>query len=95
MSRVRAPDLPPVVYVPARPAGDGQMAVEMQRLVDGRVAVFAYSAIDRLQEWYAGATGWLALTVEGLQSLHESTPYEVMFVDRSPQVVEDDTEVEA
>lgn len=87
MASVEQPEMPPVVYVPARPAGADQLEVEMQRLVDGRVAVFTYSAIDRLQDMYPGVTGWLALTVEGLQSLHDSTPYEVLFVDRSPNVV--------
>ena len=91
MSELPVPDFPPVVYVPARPAGD-QLEVEMQLMTDGRRGLFAYSAIDRLRDLYPGARAWVALTVEGLQSLHDESerPYELLFLDRSPHVVGDE-----
>lgn len=85
------PEFPPVVYVPARPTDDGRTEVEMQLMTDGRRGLFCYSAIDRLRDLYPGAAGWLALTVEGLQSLHEESPapYDLIFLDRAPRVVGD------
>lgn len=83
------PDFPPVVYVPARPASGDQLEVELQLMTDGRRGLFCYSALDRLADLYVGAPAWLALTVEGLQSLHDesTTPYDLIFLDRTPQVV--------
>lgn len=80
---------PPVVYAPTRPS-DGAMEVELQLMADGRRGLFVYSAIDRLQGMY-GAPGWVALTVEGLQALHDESPqpYDLIFLDRTPHVVGD------
>lgn len=82
-------DFPPVVYAPTRSHGD-QVEVELQLMVDGRRGLFVYSAIDRLRDMY-GAEGWVALTVEGLQALHDESPqpYDLIFLDRAPQVVGD------
>lgn len=86
------PDFPPVVYAPTRSSG-GQMEVELQLMVDGRRGLFVYSAIDRLRDMY-GAEGWVALTVEGLQALHDQSPqpYDLIFLDRAPHVVDDGTD---
>lgn len=85
-------DFPPVVYAPTRPHGD-QMEVELQLMVDGRRGLFVYSAIDRLQDMY-GAPGRVALTVEGLQALHDESPqpYDLIFLDRASHVVGDGTD---
>lgn len=85
-----ANEFPPVVYVPARPGTGGQAEGELQLMVDGRRGLFCYSALDRLRDMY-GAPGWLALTVEGLQSLHDESdrPYDLIFLDRAPHVVGD------
>jgi hypothetical protein len=69
------------------------MRVEMQLMLDGRRGLFCYSAIDRLQDMY-GSRDWLALTVEGLQSLHDESeaPYDLIFLDRAPSVLGDSAE---
>lgn len=80
---------PPVVYAPTVPDdgdGDGQARLELIELVDGRRALFAYSALDRLAEFYRADAGWVLLTVADLQRAHEQVPYDVLFLDRRPQL---------
>lgn len=78
---------PPVVYVPTTtPKGDDEARLELVELVDGRTALFAYSAMDRLDEFYRAGAPWVLLTVAQLQQLHEASPYDVLFLDRRPQL---------
>lgn len=76
---------PPVVYVPTAPGEDGQTRLELAQLADGRTALFTYSAMDRLAEFYRADASWVLLTVADLQRLREETPYDVIYLDRRPQ----------
>ena len=82
------PNLPPVLYVPtSAPTPDGRAHIAMTPLADGRLAVFAYSAIDRLAEYYATEAPWALLTIADLQRAHADVPFDLLLVDQRPVVV--------
>jgi hypothetical protein len=74
-------NFPPVVYVPLTTDGDGVTRVDMRVTKDGRTALFVYSAIDRLEAWFA-KTPWVLVTVEGLQTFYDEEPYDLLFLDK-------------
>lgn len=79
-------DFPPVVYIPTTVDEPGtDVRVEMQRTADGRVALFSYSAIDRLHTMYRDGSPWLLVNVEDLQAIHDDTPYNLLFLDVEAQ----------
>jgi hypothetical protein len=77
---------PPVVYAPTTttPGEDGTARLEMLQLTDGRVALFVYSAVDRLQTAWGGNAPWVLLSVEHLQRAHEAVPFDLLLLDRLP-----------
>ena len=56
----------------------------MHSLEDGRTALYAYSAPDRVDSFYRPGQPWVLCDVAALQRLHDSTPYDVLFVDIDP-----------
>jgi hypothetical protein len=78
----RPPPLPPVVYAPTLADDDGQTRLRMHRLRDDRVALYVYSAIDRLQAQYGDDAAWVLLSVADLQRAHEASPYDLLLLDR-------------
>lgn len=80
---------PPVVYAPttALPDEEGNVHLEMMTTADGRVALFVYSAIDRLQDLYRTDSPWALLTVADLQRAHDAAPYDLLLLDRRPTPV--------
>ncbi len=78
------PELPPVVYVPTGPHSGPDTAeanVELRRTEDGRLALLAFSAVDRLVEGCGEHQPWMMLRTEHLKNLHEAQPYEVILLD--------------
>lgn len=55
----------------------------MHHTADGRVALFVYSAMDRLAEMYGGDAPWALLSISDLQSAFERAPYDLLFLDRA------------
>ena len=78
----RPPPLPPVVYAPTLTDDEGNTRLRMHRMRDDRVALFVYSAIDRLQGQYGGDAPWVLLSVPDLQRAHEASPYDLLLLDR-------------
>lgn len=82
-------DFPPVVYVPCdKPAGtvagpDGEVPLEIRmRLTrDGRVALLAYSALDRFHNLVGRETDWALLTHDGLDQLYAEQPFDLLLMD--------------
>ena len=75
-------DFPPVVYVPCSTDADtGAMSVTLRVTTDGRTALLAYSALDRLRKGAGEDVAWALLTIEDLQRVYEETPYEVLYMD--------------
>jgi hypothetical protein len=78
----RPPPLPPVVYAPTLTDDEGNTRLRMHRMRDDRVALFVYSAIDRLQGQYGDDAPWVLLSVPDLQRAHEASPYDLLLLDR-------------
>lgn len=77
---------PPVVYVPTVVLADGDdPRLAMHPTDDGRTALFVYSALDRLVEFYADDVPWALLSVADLQHAYDEAPYDLVFLDRRPQ----------
>lgn len=76
-----APAFPPVVYVPCLVDPDtGTERVHLRTTKDGRTALLAYSALDRLVAG-AGDVPWAVMTVPDLQRVHDTSPYDVLYLD--------------
>ena len=74
--------LPPVVYVPTMVDVDGNTRVKMHALRDNRVALFVFSAIDRLEAQYGEGAPWVLLQAPELQQAHDSAPFDLLLLDR-------------
>ncbi|WP_210649131.1 SAV_915 family protein [Nocardioides sp. SYSU D00065] len=89
-SERQRPQLPPVVYVPTTDEADvASRRVLLHRVEDGRTALYAYSAIDRLHTWYLPDAPWLLCDVAALQRIHDQTPYDLLFLDVDPGLRDD------
>jgi hypothetical protein len=88
MDGSRQQKFPPVVYVPTvTPADSDAARLEMCRTADGRLALFVYSAIDRLEEMYGPDSPWVLLTVEQLQAAYDEAPFDLLLLDRRSHAV--------
>lgn len=73
---------PPVVYVPVRPDRSGDLTdIAMLRLGDGRVALLAYTALDRLLTCCGMDQPWVLMFADDLADVHDKKPYDVKFLD--------------
>ncbi|WP_036507344.1 SAV_915 family protein [Nocardioides sp. URHA0020] len=85
-----SPRLPPVVYVPTTLEVDPtQRRVLLHQVEDGRTALYTYSALDRLQDFYLPDSSWVLCDGTALQRIHDETPYELLFVDVDPGLRDD------
>ena len=85
-----AQQFPPVVYVPTGESNDaGELRLAMHHTDDGRVALFVYSALDRLVEYYRAESPWALLSVTDLQRAYDDVPYDLIFLDKRPAPVEE------
>jgi len=79
------PDFPPFVYVPTTSEDEpAARRVLMHRVEDGRTALYVYSAIDRLHDFYLPDSSWVVCDVAALQRVHDETPYDLLFLDVDP-----------
>ncbi len=53
----------------------------MIKLSDGRVALLAYTALDRLIDACGEEQPWMLATTESLQSLHAEKPFDLRLLD--------------
>lgn len=85
------PQFPPVVYVPTTAEADPAVRrVVMHRVTDGRTALFTYSALDRLHDFYRLDSPWVVCDVAALQRIHDETPYDLLFLDQVPDLPDDE-----
>ena len=75
--------LPPVVYAPTLSDDAGNTRIRMQRMPDGRVALFVYSALDRLADQYGEDSSWVLLRVPDLEAAYQDSPFDLLFLDRA------------
>jgi hypothetical protein len=79
------PGFPPMVYIPCgqyqtQDAGS-TAAVELRRTEDGKLALLAYSALDRLVRCCGDRQPWALVNTEELTAIFERQPYEAILLD--------------
>lgn len=77
------PDLPPVLYLPcAETVNDPADArPEYRRTRDGRLALLAYTALDRLRDAAGPAQPWVLVRTDALELLHEHDRFDLLLLD--------------
>lgn len=76
-------DFPPVVYLPCvEPVPDpAQARVAMRTTRDGRIALLAYSALDRLHTCCGRNQPWITMPTVGLDALQQAQPFQLLLLD--------------
>lgn len=73
---------PPVLYLPVRTDADGNVTdIAMIRLGDGRVALLAYTALDRFIACCGPEQPWLLFFTHALGEIHAEKPFDVKMLD--------------
>lgn len=76
------PTVPPVLYLPlsVKSTREEQL-VEIRELKDGRRALLAYTALDRLLDLAGDRQPWVLVRTEDLGQIKQEQPYEVVIFD--------------
>ncbi|KGM13330.1 SAV_915 family protein [Cellulomonas bogoriensis] len=74
------PTVPPVVYLPVRP-GERSGTPEVRTLKDGRLALLAYTALDRLGTSCGERQPWVAVETPRLDEVKRRNHYDVVVFD--------------
>lgn len=76
-------DFPPVVYLPcAESVTDPEAArVDMRQTRDGRTALLAYSALDRLHTCCGTGQAWILMPTANLAQLQAAQPFQLLLLD--------------
>lgn len=78
----RRPVMPPMLYVPVRnPAVRKEMVIDFLRLSDGRIALAAYTALDRLVRGCGERQPWAMIPTSALGEIDKYQPYDVVLLD--------------
>jgi hypothetical protein len=80
---VTNPDLPPALYLPTGPASRAAegASIELRRTPDGRTALVAFTALDRLVDCCGEHQPWVLVGTEHLAKIHRGNPYDVIVLD--------------
>lgn len=74
--------VPPVLYLPVEVGDDGEVTdIRMLRLGDGRVALVAYTALDRFVACWGDQQPWALVDTSELPGIHETKPFDVKLLD--------------
>ena len=74
--------MPPVVYLPVVVDEDGEIVdVRMIRLGDGRVALCAYTALDRFIACLGEQQPWMLVQTAQIGGINETKPFDVKLLD--------------
>ena len=77
------PFVPPALYLPATGVPNAQgTEIELRRLRDGRMALLAYTAVDRLVKCMGPNQPWALFLTENLDELAEAQPFDVVMLDQ-------------
>jgi hypothetical protein len=74
------------VYLPTGPAaqvntGQAEAPIELRRTPDGRTALIAFTALDRLIECCGEHQPWILVKTEHLPKIHAARPYDLIVLD--------------
>ncbi|TCN52190.1 hypothetical protein EV641_10866 [Rhodococcus sp. SMB37] len=71
-----------ILYVPTRRRdGSGQVQLEMRTLLDGRLALPAYTSLQELVRCCGPRQAWMGVDSAGLQEIHRTTGYDLILFD--------------
>lgn len=72
-----------MLYLPVHGYADNDqdLTIDFRRLPDGRLALFAYTALDRLIAGCGTGQQWILLPTAKLDEIGERTPYDVILLD--------------
>ena len=77
------PFVPPALYLPSTGVPNAQgTEIELRRLRDGRMALLAYTAVDRLVKCMGPNQPWALFLTENLDELAEAQPFDVVMLDQ-------------
>ncbi|WP_369806678.1 SAV_915 family protein [Mycobacterium sp. E802] len=76
-------DFPPVVYLPCAEEVDdpNDARIDMRETRDGRTALLAYSALDRLHECCGDDQAWIVAPTAILSQLQSLHPFQLLMLD--------------
>ncbi|MCE7011840.1 hypothetical protein LWC34_54865 [Kibdelosporangium philippinense] len=73
---------PPILYLPtAGEPNGGNLTIELRKTKDGRMALLAYSALDRLVNCCGAAQPWVVVPVANLDKIQQAQPFELVLLD--------------
>lgn len=76
------PMVPPVLYLPLSVTSTPEaQLVEIRELKDGRLALLAYTALDRLLTLAGERQPWILVRTEDLGGIKRAQPYDVVIFD--------------
>jgi hypothetical protein len=73
--------IPPVVYVACDVADDESFVPDLLRTADGRVAILAYSALDRLIACCGEHQPWAVMPTAALDAVRDEVAFDVIALD--------------
>ena len=73
--------IPPVLYLPVRVDDAGRPAAEIRERGDGRHALLAFTALDRLVAELGEEQSWVLMPVESLGEVRDAQPFDVVAFD--------------
>ena len=80
------PFVPPALYLPSTGVPNAQgTEIELRRLRDGRMALLAYTAVDRLVKCMGPNQPWALFLTENLDELAEAQPFDVVVDQQLPR----------
>lgn len=76
------PPIPPALYLPSTGASNTRGAeIELRQMRDGRVALLAYTTLDRLARCLGPNQPWVLYPTENLDQLEAVQSYDVIYLD--------------
>lgn len=75
--------VPPVLYVPRDGVdrSDGTVSLDYRTTKDGRTALLAYTALDRLVACCGEAQPWIVIETSTLDDIGKQQPYDLILLD--------------
>lgn len=83
--------IPPALYLPIRMTPEGYQIPEVRQLADGRQALIAFTALDRLADSCGAEQPWTLVVLDGLAEIKDAHPFDVVSFDPTfaPQLIQD------
>lgn len=70
-----------MLYLPTRDKPDGTPIAEVRRLTDGRAALLAYTALDRLSKHCGAKQQWIVIPTSRIGDVREAQPFDLVAFD--------------